>query len=58
MQTHKGLYYDLLSKDSHHHCLSGSEVKALSLGCGVFIVVTASLGNFQQANILKTAFLA
>lgn len=31
MQTHKGLYYDLPSKDSHCLCHSGSEMKALSL---------------------------
>lgn len=32
VQTHKGFYYELASKDFHHH--SGSEVRASSLEVG------------------------
>jgi hypothetical protein len=49
-----------MSKDYHHHHHSGSGVEPQVWGCGVFIVVTASLGNFhmsQQVDIFKIAIL-
>lgn len=58
---HKGVFInELMSENSHCHHHSGSEVKASSLGCRLFIVVTARLGNFHtghQVNIFKIAFL-
>lgn len=60
--THKGLYYELTSKDSHHHHPSRSEVRASSLGVQSIYCGYSKLGGFpfivgQQTSILKTAFL-